>query len=207
MSQKPNLISISCTHCEQIHKYRAKQLAVYFNKKFTVPCKSCGKRFPVTVNSALLNSGQSQAGSETSKANQNPSFTQISTGSSSNTIVVSASKYEGKTPYIQIDENESCQSQVYRLKNGVNIIGRGPTVDEGKNKINIQCTDLKMSRQHCKLMVEGDTQQGFRVFISDIGSLNSTYINEQAIENNDEIALLVKDTVRIGKTSFKIIFK
>ena len=63
---------------------------------------------------------------------------------------------------------------------GVSDIGRGQTVK-------IRLTDTEISRQHARLVVEGD-----RVFVEDLDSTNGTFVNgaqikRQALKDGDKI--------------------
>lgn len=202
MKREKNAIPIHCSHCNHTHYHSTRQLSVYFNKKLSLRCKNCHKRFVVTVDAKLFNQGASP------KPTPDLDYKTAISSKGFITVVKDDPKVRNhKLPYLHISANEFCQQQELRLSQGINIVGRGPHINSNGAKINIDCSDLKMSREHCKITVEGDEKKGFQAFISDNESLNSTFINEKPMAKMEEIKLLEEDIVRIGKTNLKIVYK
>lgn len=78
--------------------------------------------------------------------------------------------------------------ETYPLKKEVMSIGRDPESD-------IFLDDITVSRNHAELKIDDI------VSIKDVGSLNGTYVNRVAVENEE---LNDRDEVQIGK--FKLVF-
>ena len=92
----------------------------------------------------------------------------------------------------QIDEDNSSRVCSYKLNEGATLAGRN-------GNCTLVLTGASVSRWHCILDVDAE---GVRV--TDLHSLNGTYINEQRVirgELND------KDSLRIGKVSFAVDIK
>ncbi|MEN9221640.1 MAG: GGDEF domain-containing protein [Thermostichus sp. BF3_bins_97] len=76
------------------------------------------------------------------------------------------------------------------LTNGM-VLGRGATAD-------VQLADHGISRQHCRLDVEGG-----RYVLTDLKSLNGTYVNGERISR---IPLLEGDRIQIGASTLKFAY-
>jgi hypothetical protein len=79
--------------------------------------------------------------------------------------------------------------ETFPLENERVTIGRSPDCD-------IFLDDVTVSRKHAVFRREGG-----RYHVSDVGSLNGTYVNRERI---DEVALQTGDEVQIGK--FRLVF-
>lgn len=69
-------------------------------------------------------------------------------------------------------------------------LGRAPDCD-------VPLDDITVSRRHAEIRRDGG-----RYFVSDVGSLNGTYVNQQRID--DEVELQHGDEVQVGK--FRLVF-
>lgn len=77
----------------------------------------------------------------------------------------------------------------FYLEQPVITIGRDPESD-------IFLNDVTVSRAHARLLMQGDS-----VTITDVGSLNGTYVNDEVV---DDARLTSGDTVQIGR--FQMVF-
>jgi pSer/pThr/pTyr-binding forkhead associated (FHA) protein len=62
------------------------------------------------------------------------------------------------------------------LSREVTIVGRSPTCD-------IPVPDVHVSRQHCRMVRQGD-----RFYIEDMNSIGGTFVNNQRIEGATQLA-------------------
>jgi len=76
------------------------------------------------------------------------------------------------------------------LSSDVVRLGRAPDCD-------VPLDDITVSRRHAEIRRDGG-----RYFVSDVGSLNGTYVNQQRID--DEVQLQHGDEVQVGK--FRLVF-
>ena len=89
----------------------------------------------------------------------------------------------------QLGEEESGQGQSYRLNEGATLVGRS-------DNCTLVLSAGSVSRWHCILDVGAEG-----VCVTDLHSLNGTYINEQRIIRGE---LNSEDRLRIGQVSFKV---
>jgi pSer/pThr/pTyr-binding forkhead associated (FHA) protein len=82
------------------------------------------------------------------------------------------------------------QGKRLTLPEGVAVIGRDETCQ-------IRLATNEISRQHCRLVCEGD-----KVTVHDLGSRNGTLINDVAIHGQAE--LQPGDTLRVGPVAFQL---
>ena len=82
------------------------------------------------------------------------------------------------------------QGKRLTLPEGEAVIGRDETCQ-------IRLATNEISRQHCRLMCEGD-----KVVVYDLGSRNGTLINDVAIHGQAE--LQPGDTLRVGPVAFQL---
>lgn len=78
----------------------------------------------------------------------------------------------------------------FRVKGGRCLFGRQKTCD-------LYMPISSVSREHCELLVKGDT-----VFLRDLGSRNGTFHNEEPIE--DKVQLEAGDRIAVGPIIFTI---
>lgn len=82
------------------------------------------------------------------------------------------------------------QGKRLTLPDGEAVIGRDETCQ-------IRLATNEISRQHCRLMCEGD-----KVVVHDLGSRNGTLVNDVAIHGQAE--LQPGDTLRVGPVAFQL---
>ena len=94
-------------------------------------------------------------------------------------------------PYL-IQNPDAPNPEIHQLKPGVNTIGR-----EIDNSIIV--TDRSLSRHHAQILILED-----RAIITDLGSLNNTFVNEYKI---DQCELNDGDWIRYGAVLFLFVQK
>lgn len=87
----------------------------------------------------------------------------------------------------------------FPLKEGVNIIGRNSKTSNAT--IKILTDDRSMSREHARIEVVPDFKGGYRHFLSDFGSKNHTFHNDNQLNKGDSVILQPGDFIVIGKTA------
>lgn len=108
----------------------------------------------------------------------------------------------------QIEEEKSFDLSELVAEHPVLVIVRGRNIGESflleDNEVSIGrdpqsdifLDDITVSRKHARIRIDGE-----KTIISDVGSLNGTYVNRNQIE---EIDLRDRDEVQIGK--FRLVF-
>lgn len=76
------------------------------------------------------------------------------------------------------------------------LIGRRPEVAEGQTPLRVASPTREISRNHVTVALEAD-----HVIVTDLGSVNGTYVNDQAIDAPTRVA--PHDTIKIGDREFK----
>jgi len=89
------------------------------------------------------------------------------------------------------------------LVRGDNMLGR----KSPSSTINIQIptSDSHMSRSHAKIEVKMIEDSTFVHYLSDAGSANGTYHNDECLESDDIIKLALGDKIRMGQTVLKFV--
>lgn len=87
----------------------------------------------------------------------------------------------------------------YLLEEGQNIVGRKASTS--KATIQIETSDLYMSRQHCSITVTTLPDGTKKVVLSDYQNKNQTSVDGQKIETGDAIRLSDGNTITMGKTT------
>ena len=93
---------------------------------------------------------------------------------------------------IELDQVEGTAGRrMHDIREGVVTVGRGPESD-------IFLDDVTVSRKHAEIE---RGERGYR--ISDVGSLNGTYVNRVRV---DAVDLRNGDEIQVGKYRFKFVF-
>ena len=98
-------------------------------------------------------------------------------------------------------EQEACliiirgtpQGHRYFLTQAEMTLGRDAAAD-------ITVSDQVISRKHAKV-----TKEGGKVFITDLGSSNGSFINDKKIEPGKAVALAKEDMIKLGNSIFKFL--
>jgi pSer/pThr/pTyr-binding forkhead associated (FHA) protein len=90
------------------------------------------------------------------------------------------------------DTTETYQTKFYFVASEKNFSISGNTTI-GRSKADLIIDDKALSSIHCQL-----TLKGIKLFITDLGSTNGTFVNGKKIDANEEIEVLVGDKVRFG---------
>ena len=83
-----------------------------------------------------------------------------------------------------------CKDEVHDLKHQTTI-GRAPT-----NLI--QIPENTVSKVHARMIILKDNQ----TFLTDLNSINGTYVNGEKIEPDQKVALKHNDSVQFGRSMF-----
>lgn len=79
----------------------------------------------------------------------------------------------------------------FRLRKGICVIGRQPDCD-------LQAPDTRVSRHHCQVHIDDDG----RVFVKDLGSSNGTFVNDERL--TEEVELAAGDRLAVGGFVFTV---
>lgn len=99
----------------------------------------------------------------------------------------------------------SCFPASITLKRGINIIGRKHELSQ--STIQIETSDSYMSKRHINIDVIMKPDASFEHRLSDAGSVNGTFHNEDKLSEGEISILMPNDTLRIGRTTFKFIIE
>ncbi len=114
------------------------------------------------------------------------------------TVVTSQSISNNYQGNLRITNREG-KSKVYKLENGINLIGRKAA--QSKADILIE-SDAFVSKNHC--FIERVKNLEFVIFDND--SKNGVFLNNQKLKNTDKIYLKDKDIIRLGKTELEFFY-
>ena len=70
------------------------------------------------------------------------------------------------------------------------------TIGRRADKVQVWIDDVSVSREHCEIVMVGT-----KAFVTDLGSLNGTYINDQVVQQNAE--LRHSDMLRVGNVRLR----
>ena len=88
--------------------------------------------------------------------------------------------------------------QTMNLKKGINTIGRGDQCS-----VRMDIVDEYVSRVHARIELTEKAGGLFEHILSDAGSRNGTYHNEERLGKGDEVILKPDDRIRIGHTVYR----
>lgn len=95
--------------------------------------------------------------------------------------------------------NDPQLAKIYRVRR---IDGRDGPLRVGRTADNdIAIDDSSLSRHHATLEVGGDL-----VHVTDLGSKNGTFLDEQQLDANSPAAVKSEDVLRFGRVSFQLYF-
>ncbi|OAV71000.1 hypothetical protein Barb6_01560 [Bacteroidales bacterium Barb6] len=86
----------------------------------------------------------------------------------------------------------------FPLHEGMNVIGRKSAASQAT--IHIDTGDKSMSREHIRIEVKKDGEQGYKHYLSDNNSKNRTLCNSNYLGEGETIVLNDKDEIVIGHT-------
>ena len=109
----------------------------------------------------------------------------------------------GKLELLKDDGNWLQSEKTVTLVRGVNTLGRKSP--NSTSSIQLPTTDTYMSKNHAKIEVVMKPDAVFVHHLSDAGSKNGTYHNDDRLEEGELIILTPGDTVRMGHSTFKFI--
>ena len=188
-------ITLTCGQCSKKFDVARLQLSTHWGKKIKVKCRYCQYLNPVEVNSNLM------AGIPKFRFDEMPT---------EHTINVFPAETHIQIAGLLVLENEHNQRQTYKLKKGENIIGRQSDDDSAiLNKIRIITDDTKMSRSHCQITVVQKADNTFKYILSDLGSLNGTFIEDikgsKKLEGKEQLVIQPNDIIGLGfRTKVKL---
>ncbi len=117
-------------------------------------------------------------------------------GGDSTTVVANdprARRFECSGEWYLVTIHGKGLGEKYTLRPGPTTIGRGPSND-------VVIAEDGISRVHC--CVEG---RDGAFFVTDRGSTNGTYVNQQELTLGDEQALVPGDVINLGAVAFKVL--
>ena len=107
---------------------------------------------------------------------------------------------------LEMIEDEGCWQSLDKkvsLTLGVNTLGRkSPT---SKSSVQLPTTDSYMSKNHAKIEVVTGASETLVHRLSNAGSANGTFHNEDRLEEGEMINLMKEDKIRLGRTVFKFV--
>jgi len=98
-----------------------------------------------------------------------------------------------------------CRPARIVLKAGKNTLGRKS--QSSSSSIQLETNDGYMSKNHALIEVATKTNGSLEYLLSDNGSSNGTFHNEERIESGDVMLLKQGDTVRLGHTTYRFTFE
>jgi pSer/pThr/pTyr-binding forkhead associated (FHA) protein len=116
---------------------------------------------------------------------------------SSDTVLIRSVK--SNTGQITVLFDNETPQQVFRLCEGVSIIGRQSS-KPSRATISIQTADKTMSREHIRVEVKKDGKGGYKHYLSDNNSKNHTLYNSNNLEDGEQVVLNDNDEIIIGHT-------
>ena len=93
----------------------------------------------------------------------------------------------------------------YELNIGMNIVGRKATSSNAD--IQLDTTDLYMSRRHARINMRRMGDMSIRVELSNSENKNATYVNGHILEQEDTIILHDNDVIKMGETDVRVRMK
>jgi hypothetical protein len=192
-------VKILCRHCNKLFGYPRIRLSQYWHRDVSISCMYCKIRNVIQVNESLM------SGKVEKKIDDIPSGL-------GETIIINRNAVNNQSPIdfrlakIQVISSEHHDAQDLELREGINIIGRYTEGDkQNKFKRYILTEDNRMSRSHCQILVEKKTDGSFKYILSDMQSLNKTFIYLQElvknIENGEKIVVEPGVTIGLGYRS------
>lgn len=121
---------------------------------------------------------------------------------SDKTAVLSGDQETLRKEMAKAKEQEACliiirgspQGHRYFITQGEMTIGRDPTAD-------ISVPDQSISRKHARVT----KASGGKVILTDLGSSNGSFVNDQKLAPNDSRELAKEDMIKLGNSIFKFL--
>jgi len=107
----------------------------------------------------------------------------------------------GKLEMLKDDGLWQSPERTVALARGVNTLGRKSA--KSASSIQLSTADNYMSKNHAKIEVVMAADSSFAHQLSDAGSTNGTYHNDERLEKGQVNYLKLGDTVRMGHTVFR----
>jgi len=109
----------------------------------------------------------------------------------------------GKLELMKDDGQWSSSEKIVTLIRGMNTLGRKAA--SSRSAIQLPTTDPYISKNHAKIEVIMASDATFIHRLSDTGSTNGTFHNDDRLEPDEQINLTPGDMIRFGHTTFKFI--
>ena len=187
------IIKIKCQKCTHEFERPHRTFIPFYDKLIGYPCPQCRSTIEMLVNAKLFTTNEVGYDSkEKAKLKSGPP-----------TEIIQSSQRMNLTKYrIHVLQSEFCKGQIFELQSGENSVGR---FSDSMNNVSIRILtqDALMSRNHCIITMDLNNN-GFLYSLSDNGSKNGTYINDNKLEKDEIVLITPKDSIRIGKTIMKL---
>jgi len=109
----------------------------------------------------------------------------------------------GKLEWLESDAQWLEKEKTVDLKRGMNTLGRKSPNSDANTQL--PTADSFMSRNHANIEVIMKADGVFEHRLSDTGSKNGTFHNDERLEKGDVIILVPGDRIKLGHTVFKFI--
>jgi len=121
------------------------------------------------------------------------------------TIVSKSVQGEIDYAMLEVVPNQFIGHEKYKLGIGTTTIGRKSNTQ--KADISLKTSDTDMSRIHCSIRSFIDPLGSTSFVLSDEGSKNGVYLNDQRLDDEDEVYLVDNDIIKLGNTSLVFVVK
>ena len=94
-----------------------------------------------------------------------------------------------------------CDGQIYALRHGRNVIGRGSSTSDAN--VQIKTDDLLMSRKHSIINMTRLADGSLKALISNFMNKHATYVGGLEMKDGDEIILTDGISLKMGDTTLE----
>lgn len=99
--------------------------------------------------------------------------------------------------------DEDVETQIFPIFPGKTLIGRNAETTPSDVAIRIKTDDMHMSRRHCKIETVQTGNGNIYFILSDAGSRNPPYLNEELLHRLDEVYLEDNSLIQLGVTKVR----
>jgi pSer/pThr/pTyr-binding forkhead associated (FHA) protein/ribosomal protein S27E len=177
----PQRKQVQCPQCKTV-------LSIYAMAKGVLSCPNCKYQADIT---SYRSPGQSQE--EDSSADEFVTNPNTMPGINGQLLKPGILKL--------VDGEFACTPNIIRLQRGVNTVGRNASSSQASIRLNTQ--DHYMSRIHVRIELIMKSDGTFIHNLSDAGSQNATWHNDEKLEKGDQIVLKPGDIIKLGHTVFE----
>lgn len=182
---------VKCTHCQHANLIAVAEAML--GKHSLRKCEACQQLFPFTVPSK-------EKVSQLVRGQQPAASPKIEEDEFRTTITSSNPGKAEKTLVLDCKMNENGRSQRFEVRQPYMTIGRlSSERDSYRADIALETADVYLSRKHAVVKKYANS-----FTISDAGSANGTYLNQNKLGKDEELVLADGDQVIIGKTIIQI---